>query len=115
MVPKKYLNKYLKPLSVCETIRTFSKKNGETSMKLTTDLSVRKWKPRTEGERVSCGDSLYLQGYSNGTRAYIFRAQPIVDGKQKSLAKLGKQHNQMDHQLLVSNCPLRMLKWRYCF
>ena len=53
-------------------------------MNLTTDLSVRKWKPKSEGERASCGDSLYLQGYSNGTRAYIFRAQPIVDGKQKS-------------------------------
>ena len=60
-------------------------------MKLTTDLSVRKWKPASEGERASCGDSLYLQVYSNGTRAFIFRAQPIVDRKQKSFwVKIGK-------------------------
>ena len=85
-------------------------------MKLTTDLSVRKWKPASEGERASCGDGLYLQGYSNGTRAFIFRAQPIVDRKQKSLGKDWQApHNQMNRQLSASNCPLRMLKWLYCF
>ena len=84
-------------------------------MKLTTDLSVRKWKPKTEGERASCGDSLYLQGYSNGTRAYIFRAQPIVDGKQKSFwVKLGKpaQSNGpsiVGKQLSLANAKMAVL------
>ena len=53
-------------------------------MQLTTDLSVRKWKPSSEGERVSCGSSVYVQGYSNGKRAYVFRAQPTENGKQKT-------------------------------
>jgi len=84
-------------------------------MKLTTDLSVRKWKPKTEGERASCGDSLYLQGYSNGTRAYIFRAQPIVDGKQKSFwVKIGKpaQSNEpsiVGKQLSLANAKMAVL------
>ena len=53
-------------------------------MQLTTDLSVRKWKPTSEGERASCGSSVYVQGYSNGKRAYVFRAQPTENGKQKT-------------------------------
>jgi len=53
-------------------------------MQLTTDLSVRKWKPSTNGERASCGSSVYVQGFLNGKRAYVFRAQPLEDGKQKS-------------------------------
>ena len=84
-------------------------------MKLTTDLSVHKWTPKTEGERASCGDSLYLQGYSNGTRAYIFRAQPIVDGKQKSFwVKIGKpaQSNEpsiVGKQLTLANAKMAVL------
>lgn len=53
-------------------------------MQLTTDLSVRKWKPSKDGERVSCGSSLYVQGSTKGKRAYVFRAQPTENGKQKS-------------------------------
>ena len=53
-------------------------------MQLTTDLLVRKWKPKHEGERVSCGSSVYIQGYSNGKRAFVFRAQPTVEGVKKS-------------------------------
>ena len=53
-------------------------------MQLTTDLSVRKWKPTSEGERASCGSSVYVQGYFNGKRAYVFRAQPTIDGVKKS-------------------------------
>ena len=53
-------------------------------MQLTTDLSVRKWKPSKDGERVSCGSSLYVQGSTNGKRAYVFRAQPTENGKQKT-------------------------------
>ena len=53
-------------------------------MQLTTDILVRKWKPKHEGERASCGSSVYIQGYSNGKRAFVFRAQPTVDGVKKS-------------------------------
>lgn len=53
-------------------------------MQLTTDLLVRKWKPKHEGERASCGSSAYIQGYSNGKRTFVFRAQPTVDGVKKS-------------------------------
>ena len=54
-------------------------------MKLTTDLLVKKWKPNFKGERASCGQNLYFQGYSNGTRSWVYRLQ-ILDGtKQKSI------------------------------
>ena len=44
-------------------------------MKLTTDVAIRKWKPKSEGERASCGQSLYVQGYSNGKRSWVYRLQ----------------------------------------
>ena len=53
-------------------------------MQLTTDILVRKWKPRKDRDRVSCGDSLYLQGKLNGFRAYVFRAQPTEHGVKKT-------------------------------
>ena len=53
-------------------------------MQLTTDLLVRKWKPKKDAERVSCGDSLYLLGKNNGYRSYLFRAQPTENGIKKS-------------------------------
>ena len=45
-------------------------------MQLTADLSIRKWKPKKDGERVSCCDSCYLKGWPNGNRSFVFRAQP---------------------------------------
>ena len=53
-------------------------------MQLKTDLAVRKWKPKKNRERVSCGSSLYLKGFLSGARSYVFRAQPIENGVQKS-------------------------------
>ena len=54
-------------------------------MKLTTDLSVKKWKPNFKGERASCGQNLYVQGYSNGTRSWVYRLQILNGTKQKSI------------------------------
>ena len=65
-----YLKNLFRVLRGCETIRTFlaSSQKGNR-MKLTTDVAIRKWKPKSEGERASCGQSLYVQGYSNGKRS----------------------------------------------
>ena len=52
-------------------------------MQLTTDLLVKKWKPKKNTDRVSCGDSLYLLGKHNGYRSYLFRAQPTENGIKK--------------------------------
>ena len=54
-------------------------------MKLTTDVAIRKWKPKSEGERVSCGQSLYVQGYSNGKRSWVYRLQYFSGNTKKSL------------------------------
>ena len=53
-------------------------------MKLNTDLAIKKWKPKTKGERASCGQSLYVQGWDNGSRAWVYRL--LVP------TSLGKQH-----------------------
>ena len=53
-------------------------------MQLTNDLSVWKWTPKKDGERVSCGESCYVKGWLNGNRSYVFRAQPRENGVQKS-------------------------------
>jgi len=67
-------------------------------MKLTTDLSVKKWKPNFKGERASCGQNLYVQGFSNGTRSWVYRFQ-IQDGaKQKSIwLTIGHPATDADH------------------
>ena len=63
-------------------------------MQLTTDLLVRKWKPKHKGESASCGSSVNLQGFTNGQRTFVFRAQPILDGIKKSYRlTLGKPSN----------------------
>ena len=54
-------------------------------MKLTTDLAIKKWKPKSEGERTSCGQSLYVQGYSNGKRSWVYRLQIGTGGSKKSV------------------------------
>ena len=54
-------------------------------MKLTTDVAIRKWKPKSEGERASCGQSLYVQGYSNGKRSWVYRLQYFSGNTKKSL------------------------------
>lgn len=45
-------------------------------MPLTTDLAIRKWKPRQDGEAVSTGGrhGLYVRGWMSGTKAFYFRA-----------------------------------------
>lgn len=40
---------------------------------LTTDLQIKRWKPTKSGERKTCGQSLYLRGWSDGTKAFEFR------------------------------------------
>ena len=34
---------------------------------------LKKWKPNFKGERASCGQNLYVQGFSNGTRSWVYR------------------------------------------
>lgn len=40
--------------------------------------------PKHEAERASRGSSVYRQGYTNGKRAFVLRAQPTLDGLEKS-------------------------------
>ena len=54
-------------------------------MKLTTDIAIKKWKPKSKGERVSCGQNLYVQGWLNGSRAWVYRLQISEAGKQRSV------------------------------
>ena len=42
---------------------------------LKTDLQIRKWKPTNGTDRVSCGNSLYLRGFNNGTKTFQFRVK----------------------------------------
>jgi hypothetical protein len=42
---------------------------------LNTDVQVRKWKAKTSGSRTSCGQSLYLRGWDDGTKALEFRTK----------------------------------------
>ena len=60
-------------------------------MKLTTDLAIKKWKPNSEGERTSCGQSLYVQGYSNGKRSWVYRLQIGTGSSKRSIwLKIGQ-------------------------
>lgn len=45
-------------------------------MPLTTDLAIRKWKPRQDGEAESVGgrNGLYVRGWMSGTKAFYFRS-----------------------------------------
>lgn len=40
---------------------------------LNTDLQIKRWKPAKSGERETCGQSLYIRGWSDGTKAFEFR------------------------------------------
>ena len=40
---------------------------------LNTDLQIKRWKPAKSGERQTCGQSLYIRGWSDGTKAFEFR------------------------------------------
>lgn len=46
------------------------------SQPLTTDVAIRKWKPKKPGEAKSVGgrDGLYLRGWPNGAKAFYFRS-----------------------------------------
>ena len=78
-------NNFSAVLLHCETIQMMVAEQKEIcAMQLTTDLSIRKWKPKKDGERVSCGDSCYVKGWLNGNRSFVFRAQPRENGVQKT-------------------------------
>ena len=55
---------------------------------LKTDLQVKKWKPVKGADRASCGDSLYLRGYNDGSRVFQFRTRGewITLGQYPSLS-----------------------------
>jgi len=42
---------------------------------LNTDIQVRKWKAENSGDRTSCGQSLYLRGWDDGTKVLEFRTK----------------------------------------
>ncbi|MDA7455884.1 hypothetical protein N8844_07565 [Planktomarina temperata] len=42
---------------------------------LNTDIQVRKWKAQKGGDRTSCGHSLYLRGWDDGTKVLEFRTK----------------------------------------
>ena len=42
---------------------------------LNTDIQVRKWKATKSGDRATCGQSLYLRGWDDGTKAFEFRTK----------------------------------------
>lgn len=42
---------------------------------LNTDVQVRKWKATKSGDRTSCGQSLYLRGWDDGTKTLEFRTK----------------------------------------
>ena len=42
---------------------------------LKTDLQVKKWKPSNGTNRISCGNSLYLRGFNDGTKTFQFRVK----------------------------------------
>ena len=46
-------------------------------MKLTNDLSVRKWKPKKDGERVSCGERAVMSkdGQTETVAMYFSHSQ----------------------------------------
>lgn len=80
-------------------------------MKLTTDLAIKKWKPKSEGERSSCGQSLYVQGYSNGKRSWVFRLQYYSGGTKKSIwLTIGHPASGADHG--IAGGPLRLSEAR---
>ena len=54
-------------------------------MKLSTDIEIKKWKPRSKGERASCGTNLYIQGWTNGKRVWVYRLQVTEGSKQRSI------------------------------
>ena len=55
---------------------------------LKTDLQVKKWNPKIGTDRASCGDSLYLRRYNDGSRVFQFRSrgQWITLGQYPSLS-----------------------------
>ena len=78
-------------------------------MKLTTDSQIKKWKPKSDkGERASCGHGLYIQGFPNGTRAWIYRMLiSEAGGKQKTVwLKIGYPASDTEHG--VAGGPLRL-------
>ena len=80
-------------------------------MQLTTDVSIKKWKPKSEGERASCGRSLYVQGYGNGKRAWVFRLQYYSGDMKKSLwLTIGHPAPAADHG--IAGGPLRLSEAR---
>ena len=42
---------------------------------LKTDIQIKKWKPDTGSARATCGDSLYLRGYADGSKVFEFRTK----------------------------------------
>ena len=55
---------------------------------LKTDIQVKKWKPDTASARATCGDSLYLRGYADGSKVFEFRTKGkwITLGQYPSLS-----------------------------
>ena len=57
-------------------------------MKLTTDIAIKKWKPKSKGERVGCGQNLYVQGWLNGSRAWVQTHWRVVPNRVPTSASV---------------------------
>ena len=53
-------------------------------MQLSTDIQVKRWQPKKNAARISCGQNLMVQGFKNGSKSWVFRLQYRETGKQKS-------------------------------
>lgn len=53
-------------------------------MQLSTDIQVKRWQPKKNAARISCGQNLMVQGFKNGSKSWVFRLQYREAGKQKS-------------------------------
>ena len=53
-------------------------------MQLSTDIQVKRWQPKKNAARISCGQNLMVQGFKNGSKSWVFRLQYREAEKQKS-------------------------------
>lgn len=82
-------------------------------MKLNTDLAIKKWKPKSKGERASCGQSLYIQGWDNGNRAWVYRLLvPTAHGKQHKTVWLTIGQPAADKEHGIAGGSLRLAEAR---
>ena len=82
-------------------------------MQLLTDVQIKKWKPKSRGDRASCGQSLYVQGWPNGNRAWVYRLMiPTSTGQQHRTVWLTIGHPAADAEHGIAGGALRLAEAR---